>query len=102
MLKYENKEIEAAVNDLERLSQDTIAMLNYAREWRWKGQYEANIQESEDIGFTKGRATGIAEGRAEGISEERIKNAVAFKKANVDIDIIVSCTGLSKEEVLAL
>ena len=86
MLKYENKEIEAAVNDLERISQDTIAMLNYAREWRWKGQYEANMQESEDIGFTKGL----------------IKTAVGLKKANVDIDIIVSCTGLSKEEVLAL
>ena len=118
MLKDENKEIEAAVNDLEKISQDTIDMLNYAREWRWKGQYEANMQESEDIGFAKGLAIGfeeglaigieevraarIAEGRATGIAEERIKTAVACKKANVDIDIIVSCTGLSKEEVLAL
>ena len=51
-------------------------------------------QESEDIGFSKGRATGIA--------EERIKTAVGLKKANVDIDIIVSCTGLPKEKVLAL
>ena len=45
MLKDENKEIEASVNDLERISQDTIDMLNYAREWRWKGQYEAMARE---------------------------------------------------------
>ena len=98
MLKDENKEIEAAVNDVVRISQATIDMLNYAREWRWKGQYEANMQEREDIGFAKG----FAEGRAAGIEEVRIKIAVGCKKANVDIDIIVSCTGLSKEEVLAL
>ena len=102
MLKHENKEIEAAVNDLEMISQDTIAMLNYAREWRWKGQYEANIQESKDIGIAEGEAIGIAKGEAIGFTKGCIKTAVGLKKANVDIDIIVSCTGLPKEEVLAL
>ena len=110
MLKYVNKELEAAVNDLERLSQDDRAMIAYAKELRYSGQYEANIEaaktEGIDLGKDLGRAEGINLGkdlgRAEGIAEERIKNAIGFKKANVDIDIIVACTGLSKEEVLAL
>ena len=106
MLKYVNKELEAAVNDLERLSQDDRAMIAYAKELRYSGQYEANIEaaktEGIDLGIAEGINLGKDLGRAEGIAEERIKTAVGLKKANVYIDIIVACTGLTKEEVLAL
>lgn len=44
----------------------------------------------------------IAEGRAEGRAEANIETARKLKHANIDIEVISQCTGLSIEEVWAL
>ena len=118
MLKYVNKELEAAVNDLERLSQDDRAMIAYAKELRYSGQYEANIEaakaegidmgraEGINMGKDLGRAEGIDLGRAEGIDMGRAegidKTARNMKKDGMAVDKIVLYTGLTREEVEAL
>ena len=65
---------------------------------RKEGLYDGRME-----GLAEGRAEGIAEGRAEGIEEGRARAAreaaAKFKAAGVDIATIVSCTGLSAEEV---
>ena len=94
MLKYVNKELEAAVNDLERLSQDDRAMIAYAKELRYSGQYEANIEAAKAEGIDMGKDLG----RAEGID----KTARNMKKDGMAVDKIVLYTGLTREEIDAL
>ena len=90
MLKYVNKELEAAVNDLERLSQNDRAMIAYAKELRYSGQYEANIEAAKAEGIDRGRGEGIA------------KTARNMKKDGMAVDKIVLYTGLTREEIDAL
>ena len=90
MLKYEDKELEAAVNELERASQNHEAVIAYARELRYRGREEFY------------RAKAISEAVSEAVTEEKLNTARSFKSSNVDVDIIASCTGLTREEVLAL
>ena len=47
----------------------------------------------------EGKEEGIKEGREEGREKEKLEIAENLLKRNVDIDIIVESTGLSKEEV---
>ena len=57
----------------------------------------------KDEAKREGREKGLAEGRAEGLAEGRLEEkksiAKSLKLANVAIDIIVSSTGLSREEI---
>ncbi|MCR5453994.1 MAG: Rpn family recombination-promoting nuclease/putative transposase, partial [Bacteroidales bacterium] len=57
--------------------------------------YYSTIEYAEIKGVAKGRA----EGRAEGKAEERISIAKALKASNVPIDIIISSTGLTTDEI---
>ena len=94
---------------------DSFLALEYAKdEAREKGHAEGHavghaegLKEGRVEGLKEGRAEGIAEGRAEGLAEGKLKGkleekksiAKALKLANVAVDIIVSSTGLSKEEI---
>ena len=69
------------------------------------------LKEGREEGLEEGRKEGLEEGRREGIqqgmqqgmqqgkAEGRAEVAAALKKAGVDISIISSSTGLSKEEI---
>ena len=61
------------------------------------------LAEGRAKGLAEGRAEGLAEGRAEGLAkgrtEGKLDTAKKLKELNVDIDIIIQSTGLSKEEV---
>ena len=45
---------------------------------------------------------GVAEGRKEGINARNKELAKAFRDRGVDIDVIVSSTGLTTEEIMSL
>ena len=51
-------------------------------------------------GATKrGREAGLAEGIAKGVAEEKVEIAKKMLKENIETDIIVKITGLSKKEI---
>ena len=56
------------------------------------------LDASREEGLAKGRAEGLAEGEAKGLRQ----TAINMKHTGLDVDTIVNCTGLSKEEILAL
>ena len=106
---------------------DSFLALEYAKdEAREKGHAEGHAEgraeghaegraeghaEGLKEGLAEGRVEGLKEGRPEGLKEGRAEGklkgkleekksiAKALKLANVAIDIIVSSTGLSKEEI---
>ncbi len=56
----------------------------------------------EAAGFDKGKAEGRTEGRSEGIRLEKENIAKRMLKQNVDINTIITCTGLTEEEIKKL
>ena len=122
MLAENNKELEPAVDELEKLSRDRAARFaawREEKEWRdrqavktaaWKDGIAEGRAEGRVEGIAEGREEGIAEGREEGIAEGLAKGreagAIEIAKAmienNVDIDIIIKTTGLSKDQLQKL
>ena len=47
----------------------------------------------------KERAEGRAEGKAEGVIETKRATAINMKRLGLDIQIIIECTGLSKDQI---
>ena len=60
---------------------------------------ENDRRDARAEGLAEGRAEGLAEGLAKGRTEVKLDTAKKLKELNVDIDIIIQSTGLSKEEV---
>ncbi|MBC8603544.1 PD-(D/E)XK nuclease family transposase [Parabacteroides acidifaciens] len=60
------------------------------------------LDASREEGLVKGRAEGLAAGEAKGLAEGVRQTAINMKRTGLDVDTIVNCTGLSKEEILAL
>lgn len=60
------------------------------------------LDASREEGLAKGRAEGLAAGEAKGLAEGLRQTAINMKRTGLDVDTIVNCTGLSKEEILAL
>ena len=87
----ENKEIVKAKKVLEEISQDEHE--TYLAELRQK--YIMDKKAIEDAGYDKGLEIGIKEG----IKKQTIVIAKKMKEQNVDIDIIIKTTGLTKEEI---
>jgi predicted transposase/invertase (TIGR01784 family) len=71
--------------------------------------YDQNMRTELDIiaqtdyavkqGEARGRAEGEAKGRAEGKAEGKAEVAKAMLKKGLTVDMVMSCTGLSKKEV---
>ena len=59
-------------------------------------------KEGKSLGIEEGRALGKAEGKAEGTKEKAIEIAKNLIKENVDINIIVKSTGLTKKDIQKL
>ncbi len=71
--------------------------------------YDQNMRTELDIiaqkdyavkqGEARGRAEGEAKGRAEGEAKGRAEVAKAMLKNGLTVEMVMSCTGLSKKEV---
>jgi predicted transposase/invertase (TIGR01784 family) len=75
----------------EKAEIDSMLALDYAKD-------EAKRVGHEE-GLAEGRAEGRAEGLAEGRLEEKIRMAKELKKYNTSLELIISVTNLSKEEI---
>ena len=58
--------------------------------------------ERHDDGYKEGREEGLEQGRAEGERKAKIEIALQLKEQGLPVDAIVSCTGLSIEEIQML
>jgi predicted transposase/invertase (TIGR01784 family) len=63
---------------------------------------ELDIIAQTDYAVRQGRAEGKAEGLAEGEVKGKAEVAKAMLKNGLSVEMVMSCTGLSKEEVKAL
>lgn len=61
--------------------------------------YKMDIEATEALGYDKGLKVGLEEGRQEGEKNKAIKIAKNLLKQNISIEIIIECTGLTKEEI---
>ena len=57
------------------------------------------LDEIENKGIEKGIKQGIEQGIERGEELATVRIAKKFKDSNVDIDIIIKATGLSREEI---
>ena len=91
----ENEEIKKANEELEKLKQDEI------NSWYALRRQGAVVDEKLRLSYAtrKGLEQGIEQGIAKGSKNERIEIAKKLLKEKVDIKIIISATGLSKEEI---
>ncbi len=94
----------ADLADIRCLSQEEQEKYDESRKMiddYYSGLYGSFI-DGHEIGMAKGVAKGRAEGRAEGIAESQMEIAAKMLKANMDIELIASITGLSKEKIATL
>ncbi len=94
-LKETKKAINKAKEKLEQLSKT-----EHERELaELRDKYIRDQYSIKKYGYLKGKEDGIEEGRKEGKKEKSIEIAKELLSQNVDIEIIVKSTGLTKEEI---
>ena len=90
-----DESIKKAKEVLDEISEDEHEQyLAHLRE-----KYIFQVQGIEEAGFDKGMAKGKAEGIEDGKRSEKINIAKKMKENNIDIETIIKCTGLTKEEI---
>ena len=87
----ENENLKEAVEKLERISEDE--KMQRIIELREKA-----IRDEHAI-YAKGVDDGIEEGKTKGAREKQIEIAKSMLKENMNIEIIIKITGLTKEEI---
>jgi predicted transposase/invertase (TIGR01784 family) len=60
---------------------------------------EYRYEEGVEKGKQEGKQAGLEEGLMKGKQEEQYQIATNMKKSGIDLQTIVSCTGLTLEEV---
>lgn len=95
---FETAEIAKFTSDEHQKYEDS---LKYYRDI--KNSFDTAISEGHALGLeeghAKGLAEGLAEGHAEGIIDGKIEVAKQLLKSNIDINIIIATTGLSKKQI---
>lgn len=91
MVSKNNNGVKKAVEELHLFSADEIAREQAFQEKKAR----MDAYEFKRSALEEGRTRGMAEGKAEGKAE----TAKKLKEMNVDINIIIESTGLSKEEI---
>lgn len=114
VLQMNEPTIKKAMTTLEFLSQDREARLRYeerqkflhdeasAMEWALDKGIEQGIKQGIEQGIEKGIEKGKQLGLAEGERKKALEVAKGLLKAEVDVEVIIKTTGLTKEEILAL
>ena len=99
----QNKLVEKAQKEYEYLTGDEATKRwQFLREKAILDERAAYINgktRGEEEGEARGRIIGEKHGKIIGEREGRIKTAIELMKNNINIDIIVKCTGLNKKEL---
>ena len=91
MAESKNKVLKRARLEMDYLTgNEEIQRLEYLRE-KWRMDYNSGIDWAKKEGENKGKKRGIKQAQLE-IATEMLKNHIA-------IELIIKCTGLSKEEI---
>src|SRR3990167_9274643 len=103
--------IERAYDELDRFHWNEEELLTYDQAEKYEGAYIASMAQEYDEGLEKGRIEGMEKGREEGRTEglekglekgkqeRELEIAKSLLLQGVDVDIIISTTQLSKEEI---
>ena len=102
-VKETKKAINKAKKRLEELSNNEHERyLAELREKYTRDQYEIQAY-GYDKGVEEGKIEGRKEGKLEGIIEGRKEKSIEIAKSlltqNIDMEVIIKCTGLTKEEI---
>ena len=90
-----NESMKKAKEKLNTMSEDeTIRRLAELREKAILDELEVKA-----YNYKKGKNDGLAQGRAEGLKQKNKEIAKKMKEEQLDINIIVKITGLSKEKI---
>ena len=91
----ENENLKEAVEKLDRISEDEkMQRIIELREKAIRDEHAIY-----DKGLGDGIEKGIEKGKEKGAKEEKIKIVKSMLKENMDIEIIIKITGLTKEEI---
>ena len=91
----ENENLKEAVEKLDRISEDEkMQRIIELREKAIRDEHAIY-----DKGLDDGIEKGIQKGKEKGAKEEKIKIVKSMLKGNMDIEIIIKITGLTKEEI---
>ena len=91
----ENENLKEAVEKLDRISEDEkMQRIIELREKAIRDEHAIY-----DKGLDDGIEKGIEKGKEKGAKEEKIKIVKSMLKENMDIEIIIKITGLTKEEI---
>ena len=91
----ENKNLKEAVEKLDRISEDEkMQRIIELREKAIRDEHAIY-----DKGLDDGIEKGIQKGKEKGAREKQIEIAKSMLKENMDIEIIIKITGLTKEEI---
>ena len=106
MSAEENKEINKAVEELDKLSQDPKEREKYEeREWsimRYNAEMETNREIGEKIGEERGKKIGEKVGEERGKKTEKMKMIKKLFEKNMKIDEIAEIVELNVEEVKSI
>ena len=94
-IKETKEAIKKAQENLEQISKDEHE--RYLAELREK--YIRDQVAVQEYGYVHGKEEGREEGREEGIVEGKIQIAKKMLEKNLDIELIMETTGLTKEEI---
>lgn len=107
----ENEEVKQAQEELEKLKQDEIEAWKAEMRLKYKADERIRLNDATERGHKEGLERGLKEGIEQGIEQgikEGIKQGSQSKQIEIarnmleqkiDIDSIVICTGLTKEEI---
>jgi predicted transposase/invertase (TIGR01784 family) len=73
--------------------------LSLSVERDWYACMEYRYEEGVEKGKQEGKQVGLEEGLMKGKQEEQYQIATNLKESGIDLQTIVSCTGLTLEEV---
>lgn len=105
---YRSDEImEKLEETIDKLSKNLDAYLYYNKEKLDKlaeenepgYQYEFGLEEGLKQGRIEGKEEGLKQGKKEGISQRNVEIAKSMLEENLDINLIIKLTGLTKEEI---
>ena len=98
-----NEEIKEAMEELEEISKDKelrlIAELKEKAIRDERNMMEHAIEDGLKQGIEQGIEQGIQQGIEQGTKQAEIKMAQYLKSKNIDMEIIMEATNLTKEEI---
>ena len=82
---------------------DSQEKIKYLREMNTERDIRNQMQYQYDLGieqgFDKGVEKGIEIGFGQGAEKEAMRMAGKFKSEGIDIDLIIRCSGLTREQI---